>query len=623
MGIEEVKPLFASPDAPQVQYINRYDEDGNRWYYHLDVSDTGVSVIWYRSVTSVLDAVMPQSPELFKWAVEEFGSWAAYREYMTAAASYGTLLHLAFKYLLTVPIEFTQASINALTRQLCTEANIPYSATYPARIMMDCYCLWRWIKDYKVRPILIEFPVFSAERGTAGCCDNLVWLTQPSGAKEELFIIDLKSGARDGNFYPSHLHQLTEYREIIRSGCLGDDMRNAAIGIANLSPKNIKANSRAFYNFKIWDDDELTTQRHSIYRSLWHTLDPVPTAKVKTVTGNSFEELSYTTLTPTELVISEYKRKLAESVARDLLSIDESVIETDSGTSSEPDHIKDALTELEDLLDVFSAEVSAPVLGTNPTPENSTAPAPTHTSAPIPTPAPIHTHTPMPSPTPVQEENEAPAVVTDVAQDAKQRVTQKRSSRAKKNDTPATTEPTAGNAEVITAYKEIASTAPGTSIVLLKDGALYKAYASCAILFAEATGTALSQVDIIGTDETIEAICIHEAAFEYCKKKCEDAGYTVFLAVSEEEEQPAPVLQSVDDVGLPVDGAIFYIYRISQPVFKAKRGGERMFIVGSDDVETGAFYDVTEIQDGLWCFAWTLEEAEAGKQKLIDTKLPF
>ena len=262
---------FSLLPTPQIQLF-REDDGENRFYYWLGVENEKIVVNTGVGITTLLSAVMPTSPYLVEWKLNN-PNW---RDLLKWSSSYGTLLHMAYgSFLLnrTVPREVIEAA-----REIAVKAGQGHDM-----IEKDLLAFAKFVDDYEVEPLLIEAMLISKPIGHAKqhFCQTIDLLakiktketlwevvedgTYKSGKNKgkvktkkvrttkttsKIICIDFKSNffeKADKSFFNSHQHQLIGAKEAVEYNF--PDVKVDAI--ANFAPNNWRTNPS--YSFKVWD----------------------------------------------------------------------------------------------------------------------------------------------------------------------------------------------------------------------------------------------------------------------------------------------------------------------------------------------------------------------------------
>ena len=205
---EEIKAVFFNADALREPPYRIYqlNTESYRYYYRFDENGDPV---FYPSVTTLLRQVMPTSPFLIKWMLENGKEQAD--EKRDLAAAYGTFMHIQFERLIinrkvnfdTMPAEL----LDYMQRE-----NLPEKVftEWIGKIRKDILSFAQFVKDYKVRALAIEIGLAHPEYHFAGCIDLPCIMADPQTGKDFTAIVDFKSGRK--GFWEEHEIQLHLYK---------------------------------------------------------------------------------------------------------------------------------------------------------------------------------------------------------------------------------------------------------------------------------------------------------------------------------------------------------------------------------------------------------------------------
>lgn len=201
----------------------RFNHKGMRNYVTVE-NDVQI----YQSVTSIIDKIMPSDFLINKRG--EMGN-KAYFEWLNELARMGTFIHIKIAdYMLTH--EFNIDMLYYEIEQYFYENRYQYDAWLWHRIITPkIISMIGFVKDYNVKPIAIEMPVYHAHFGYAGMLDLLCELDVEykveTGEKHkngrpvyeiqyrrEIALIDFKSGT--SGQYLSYKLQLQMYFEALK-----------------------------------------------------------------------------------------------------------------------------------------------------------------------------------------------------------------------------------------------------------------------------------------------------------------------------------------------------------------------------------------------------------------------
>lgn len=209
MTVEEMTAVFFNADAlrePQYKLF-QLNSDGHRYYYRYE----GATPVFYPSVTTLLKQVMPTSPFLIKWMVENGAEGAT--EKRDLAAAYGTFMHAQFESLL-INRRYDFDIVPEILLSYMEQQNLPdkFYGESLAKIRKDVCAFAQFVKDYNVRPLAVEIALVHPECHYAGMLDLQCVMTDPKTGNEFPAIVDFKSGRK--GFYEEHELQLALYRDM-------------------------------------------------------------------------------------------------------------------------------------------------------------------------------------------------------------------------------------------------------------------------------------------------------------------------------------------------------------------------------------------------------------------------
>ena len=262
---ENVLPEFFDADALRVPQATTYriDNQGERLY----ARKVGDEMKIVPSVTTVL-RMLPTDHHLIKWYAD-----LGYEEALAhnrRRAFYGTYMHIMFANLLKgQSLVFHSELMEAGFKSFLHDQGEPFDG-YDFRkisydLKSDIYAFLRWVNDYKVKPLAIEYIVFGDKY--AGAIDLVCKLTKKSTTtndtyedekmfafvpsetviheREVIAMIDHKSGRK--GFHDNNKLQLYALRELWNAE--RPDMPIEVM--ANLGMKNYKLPVRGEpYDFK-------------------------------------------------------------------------------------------------------------------------------------------------------------------------------------------------------------------------------------------------------------------------------------------------------------------------------------------------------------------------------------
>lgn len=208
MTVEEIRALFFDTNAlKEPSYrIYQLNSDGHRYYYRFNAE--GVPE-FYPSVTTLLSQVMPTSPVLIDWMLENGKEQATEKRDM--AAAYGTFMHSQFEALI-INRSYDFDNVPAVLLAYMEREHVPESlfSQWLVRIRKDVLAFAQFVRDYNVKPLAVEIGLVSPRHHFAGCLDLPCVMTDPKTAETFTAIVDFKSGRK--GFYEEHELQLHMYR---------------------------------------------------------------------------------------------------------------------------------------------------------------------------------------------------------------------------------------------------------------------------------------------------------------------------------------------------------------------------------------------------------------------------
>lgn len=325
---------------PPLIQIRRFDDkQKNRFYYWLEYNESGQMVVRIAAgITTVLGLVMPASPYLVKWKLDN-PNW---EELLDDSSGYGTIMHMILGQWLTkksIDKELIDAS-----RELSVQSG--GGADMPDKNIL---AFIKWCEDYEVKPLLIEAMLVSAPYNGehyAMTIDLLCQITVVDVADEmvqdgvfqrgknkgqpkmvrvknekkvrKIALVDFKTNffdKDDKQFYESHLMQLIGGRMAVEHNYPGMPVDI----IANWSATAWR--TKPNYSFKVWDVSDTDYQLFASY---------INTARLKgffTPSGSKFMPPAYNETTKsTDFRIMSYKEYVSDVLLRPG-SIDDAVDE--------------------------------------------------------------------------------------------------------------------------------------------------------------------------------------------------------------------------------------------------------------------------------------------------------
>jgi hypothetical protein len=210
MTVEMMQALFFDSDALREPAYRLYqlNSDGHRYYYRFN--ESGMPE-FYPSVTTLLKQVMPMSPFLLNWMLENGKDGAT--EKRDLAAAYGTFMHGQFESLI-INRRYNFDDVPDVLSAYILRENLPEKVfdEWAVKIRKDVLAFAQFVKDFNVRPMAVEIGLVHPEHKYAGCIDMPCIMTDPKTAKTFTAIVDFKSGRK--GFFEEHELQLHLYREM-------------------------------------------------------------------------------------------------------------------------------------------------------------------------------------------------------------------------------------------------------------------------------------------------------------------------------------------------------------------------------------------------------------------------
>lgn len=206
MTVEEITAMFFNADALREPGYKVYqlNGDGHRYYYRFNNNGEPE---FYPSVTTLLKQVMPTSPALIKWIVENGDNANEKRD---LAAAYGTFMHGQFERLI-INRRYNFDTVAQELHGFMERENLPekFFNENIGKIRKDVLAFAQFIKDYNVKPLAIEIGLVHPEYRYAGCVDMPCIMTDPKTGEMFRAIVDFKSGRK--GFFEEHELQLHLY----------------------------------------------------------------------------------------------------------------------------------------------------------------------------------------------------------------------------------------------------------------------------------------------------------------------------------------------------------------------------------------------------------------------------
>ena len=295
---EQIIPLFESDGLRAIMetpvlYRFRYAGADDRFYFREGSND------FYYSVTSWTRAVLGKAKGLDMW--EKLHGAAKAAEMSFIAREYGTLLHTVVamheRHEKGFSYEFQSAEIAGYIMEYMTAQKVPafYFEMYYSQLENDMLGYFRWKKQYNVRVIAVEYPVWDDTYKIASLVDLVVehdlWLKKdgtpyastpkkPAQTLRTVSLVDLKSGDKSAA-YDSYKLQGRFYLHAWNERFAGTQYQ--AGQFYNLHPKDRKRSHGQFhFHTNDWKHDDL----------FWNYMEQnvvagyhKPKSSVKTVTG--------------------------------------------------------------------------------------------------------------------------------------------------------------------------------------------------------------------------------------------------------------------------------------------------------------------------------------------------
>lgn len=239
---EEVLAQFFDKDAliEPARRIYRVSRYGERMYF---VTDPAIAI--RPGVTTVIKSEGPMSPWLMKWIAEHGIKQAEYRR--DSRAAYGTLMHMLFAKLL-IARELDLAGLEGFIAEYVQKNSLPFdTGTWAEELAEDLVGFACWVREYEVKPIGIEVPIFSEELGYAGTLDLPCEFNVYKGSKvigRTTGYVDYKSNRE--SFYDENVIQSHAYVKLWNAAFPHKPLERVCL----YGPKNWNERSRGKYRFE-------------------------------------------------------------------------------------------------------------------------------------------------------------------------------------------------------------------------------------------------------------------------------------------------------------------------------------------------------------------------------------
>ena len=239
MSVEEIKALFFDRSALRepAYKVFQLNSEGYRYYYRFNNGEPE----FYPSVTTLLGKVMPTSPFLIKWMVENGAEGAA--EKRDLAAAYGTFMHIQFEQLI-INRKYDFDAVPNIVQEFIQRENLPDKVfnEWAIKIRKDVLAFAQFVRDWNVRPLAIEIGLVHPDYHYAGCIDLPCVLTDTKTGEDFAAIVDFKSGRK--GFWEELEIQLHLYKMMWNVNFPDLPVER----VFNFSPKDWR--TKPTYNFK-------------------------------------------------------------------------------------------------------------------------------------------------------------------------------------------------------------------------------------------------------------------------------------------------------------------------------------------------------------------------------------
>jgi hypothetical protein len=203
-------------------------EKNERFYFAYNRRN----ILFYLSVTSFCKHVLPTSPHLLKWYVEQ--GEEAIEENLHLSSTYGTIMHdVLLTYLRDGKISMSEVFHMLEFEMRQNNIHPSYYSKWKDDLISDILAFAAWVQEFNIRPVVIEYPLASNKMKLGGVVDLVATATIPiKGYHGEVYVqgpqkgqpketilrmdktilVDLKSGRKA--FYDAHKLQLLVYKRM-------------------------------------------------------------------------------------------------------------------------------------------------------------------------------------------------------------------------------------------------------------------------------------------------------------------------------------------------------------------------------------------------------------------------
>ena len=308
MNLEELKEKYLSDDYAREQNYILFRQDVKGVRYYIKVGD-GKKLSIAPSVTSIISKTRPLSQYLIDWMIKNGAEKADW--FKKQSADYGTFLHVVYSEIITGKI-YEMKKESLLDKMKIFFSSDEYDFEECMRwyrqekrdIQKDIYSFLKWVKDYEVEPIAVEYPIMSTcqkkwycrekerliyfgmepcenmkEKRICSECENAVSIMESAGAidlvclarlkkgeDKQRLIVDWKTGLK--SFYDEHAIQLKMYQDMWNN----ENPDYIVDQIWNFSPKGYRlpiGKTVTPYSFKNQTENE-ETELVDLYLEIFH-----------------------------------------------------------------------------------------------------------------------------------------------------------------------------------------------------------------------------------------------------------------------------------------------------------------------------------------------------------------